>query len=102
MKRTRLKPVSEKRLAELRTYRKLRKEFLDVNRMCEAGITLGAAGIECGCTKWATEIHHTAKRRKNLNNVDSWLPTCRRCHTWIEENKSKARELNLLLNIHET
>lgn len=102
MKRTRLKPISEKRSAELKEYRKLRKDFLAVNRMCEAGVILGAAGIDCGCRKWATEIHHTAKRRKNLNNVETWLPICRPCHNWIEEHKSKARELHLLLHIHET
>jgi len=102
MKRTRLKPISEKRSAELKVYRTLRKEFLSVNRMCEAGVTLEAAGIVCGCRKWSSEIHHTAKRRKNLNNVDTWMPICRPCHDWIEQNKSKARELHLLLNINET
>lgn len=102
MKKTRLKPISDKRSNELKVYRTLRKEYLGLNRMCEAGLILTAAGIDCGCTKWSTEIHHTAKRRKNLNNTESWLPVCRRCHTWIEENKSKARELHLLLNIHDT
>lgn len=101
MKRTRLSPISKKRSNALKEYRKLREEYLHLNRTCEAGLVLAAEGIECGCKKWATEIHHTAKRRKNLNNVNSWLPVCSNCHRWIEDNKARARELNLLRNIHD-
>lgn len=101
MKRTRINPVSNKRAKELALYRRLRTEFLGLNRMCEAGIVLSAEGVDSKCTKQATEIHHKKKRGKNLNNVDSWLPVCRHCHDWIENNKSQARALNLLANIHD-
>ena len=101
MKRTRLNPVSKKRAKELQTYRQLRHQFLSLNKVCEAGIVLSAEGIEANCTKWATEIHHKKKRGKNLNNTETWLPVCRHCHEWIENHKSKARELKLLAHIHD-
>jgi hypothetical protein len=34
-------------------------------------------------------------------NESTWMPVCRPCHTWVEEHKSKARELSLLRNIHD-
>ena len=101
MKRTPLRRVSLKQAKKLEAYRKLRTEFLHENRLCEAGLVFAAEGIETGCTKWATQIHHRAKRGKNLNNTATWLPCCARCHEYIESNKSLARELGLLKNIHE-
>lgn len=102
MKKTRLRPISDKRAKEQAEYRKLRKEYLSLNRTCEAGITLVANDIDSKCTKWATQVHHRYKRRKNLNNVNTWLPVCFNCHKWIEDHKGRARELNLLANIHDT
>ena len=28
-----------------------------------------------------------------LRNVSTWMPLCRNCHAWIEENPSEAYEL---------
>lgn len=51
------------------------------------------------CGAQATDIHHKAKRGKNLNNVDTWMAVCRKCHNRIEDNKSWARANGLLENI---
>lgn len=101
MKRTPINRVSQKHAKALAQYRKLRLDYLEINRTCEAGLVLAASGIECGCKTWATEIHHRLKRGKNLNNTESWVPTCSSCHRYIEEHKSVSRELGLLKNIHD-
>ena len=80
--------MSEKRKVEIRVYTQLRKKFLKQNPMCEAGAF--------GCTKRATQIHHTKKRGKNYLNVETWMPTCAHCHRWIEDHKDQARELGWL------
>lgn len=95
MKRTPLRRVSKKQAKRLEEYRKLRVQFLHDNRMCEAGLVFAANGIDTDCTKLATEIHHKARRGKNLNNPDTFCPTCRHCHTFCHENPKIARELGL-------
>jgi 5-methylcytosine-specific restriction endonuclease McrA len=96
MKRTPLRRVSKKRAKENRQYSVLSDEYLLENPLCEAGIVLMVNGIESNCKRCASEIHHKAKRGKNLNNVETWIPVCRPCHNWIENNKRIARELGLL------
>lgn len=86
-RRTPIRRVSKKHAAELRVYSGLRAKFLAERPYCEARLCLGSL---------ATEVHHTAKRGKNLNNVETWLPVCRPCHTYIEEHKSWARANGLL------
>lgn len=90
-RRAYIRRTSKKHSAALATYRKLRVAFLTERCRCEAQVACEGSP--------ATEVHHTAKRGKNLNNVETWLPVCRPCHDWIEDNKSKARELGLLRNI---
>jgi hypothetical protein len=87
IRRKPIRRVSKKHAAELRTYSELRKQFLTDRPYCEARLCKGSL---------ATEIHHMAKRGKNLNNVATWLPVCRCCHVYIEEHKSWARANGLL------
>ena len=99
MKRTRLSPISNKRKKELAEYRKVREQFLHDNRMCEAGLIFAINGVETGCTKEATQVHHVAKRRgKMLCDTSKFVATCHACHMYLESNKKLARELGLLEN----
>lgn len=85
MKRTPLRRVSKKHAAALKTYSKLRKEYLREHPGCEV------------CTKnAATDIHHKEGRGPNLNRADTWLAVCRPCHHEIHTRPSKARERGLL------
>jgi hypothetical protein len=79
MKRTPLRRCSKKHAKELATYSVLRQAYLSEHPKCHL------------CSSFATDIHHTAKRGKNLNNVSTWLGLCRACHTQIENNKTWAR-----------
>ncbi len=86
------KPIaknSKKRIAELKIYSVLRKDYLKDHPRCEAKLS--------GCQGKAKDIHHKAARGRNLNNVDTWLAVCRNCHTEIHFNSKQAHELGLLL-----
>ena len=80
--------MSEKRREDIKVYTQLRKKFLKENPMCEAGAY--------GCTKRATQVHHTRKRGKHYLDEATFMPTCANCHRWIEEHKDQARELGWL------
>ena len=60
-----------------REYAKLRKQFLNEKSICRAKIDR--------CSLIATDIHHT--------DTSTWLPVCRNCHMWIENNPADAKEL---------
>lgn len=86
------KPIakhSKKMLTELKIYRVLRKDYLKDHPICEAELE--------GCKKKSIEIHHTASRGLNLNNVDTWIAVCRWCHDEIHLNSKSAREKGLLI-----
>jgi hypothetical protein len=84
MKRTALRRCSKKHAKELATYRILRHAYLSEHPKCHL------------CSSLATDIHHTQRRGKHLNNVDSWLGLCRQCHSFVHDNPKQARENNLL------
>lgn len=48
------------------------------------------------CFKLASDVHHTAGRKANLLNEDTWLGLCREHHTWVHENAREARKMGLL------
>lgn len=81
----RLNPVSKKHKVELAEYSKKRKVYLLCNPHCEI------------CGVMATDIHHKARRGKNLNNEETWMPVCRPCHNYIESNGKWAREKGYLI-----
>ncbi len=72
--------VSEKHREELKEYSKIRYDYFMLNHFCEV------------CGEAATDIHHKARRGKNLNNTETWMPVCRPCHMRIESNGKWARE----------
>ncbi len=68
-----------------RSYSKMRKEFLLNKPMCHARIYK--------CSLRATDIHHMRGRGKYHLDTETWLPVCRNCHMWIEENSEDSKEL---------
>lgn len=71
-----IKKVSEKMGKSLKTYKGLRNEFLKMHVFCEAKLSQ--------CTISATQVHHKAKRGKNMNNPDTFMAVCSECHYEIE------------------
>ena len=85
IRRTPLRRVSLKRQKALREYTKLRRKFLDKNRVCEV------------CKNSPSfDIHHTKGRGLNLLVTDTWKAVCRDCHERIHRNPSWAREQGYL------
>lgn len=84
--KTRIKPVSKKRQDENKEYTKLRLKFLMTNINCQAKLI--------GCTKTATDIHHTfwgSDRSKYFLDTSTWKSICRNCHS-ITHDKLTAEE----------
>jgi len=79
-------PVSVKRQVAMDEYSKKRLAFLAVHTSCQAKLV--------SCTGVATDVHHKAGRTgDNYLNMNTWLAVCRPCHSWIEINPEKAKEL---------
>lgn len=77
--------ISDKHRKELKEYSKIRYDYFMLNHFCEI------------CGNAATDIHHKARRGKNLNNTETWMPVCRPCHMRIESNGKWARENGYLI-----
>ena len=67
----------------------MRKEYLTEKSICRAKID------NCGIR--ATDVHHMKGRGKYLLDINTWLPVCRNCHNWIENNPSDSYELGFSL-----
>ena len=89
MKKGYIKKVSKKMGKTTRSYSKQRKEFLLDHPMCHAKIY--------NCTLRAIEVHHKQGRDKYHLDQATWLPVCRNCHNWIENNPEDAIELGYSL-----
>ena len=81
----RINRVSDRHKKELDEYSKKRKEYFMLHHFCEV------------CNEPACDIHHKARRGKNLNNQDTWMAVCRKCHNKIESNGKWARENGYLV-----
>jgi len=42
-----------------------------------------------------TDVHHKKGRGEYLLDESTWLPVCRECHNWINENNKQAMALGL-------
>jgi hypothetical protein len=81
IRRTRLRPVSAKRSAQLREYAKRRKAFLELHPDCPV-----FAGLR------TTEIHHMNHREGDrLNDERYWLAVSRAGHRAIHAFPAEAR-----------
>lgn len=118
-RRTRLKSVSKKRARDMRTYSKLRKEFLAAHPWCqwfiaESGhkasdvsetgwIRIGRDGLTHSFLKvpFATEIHHKARRGKHYLNVKTWMAVSEEGHRAIESRPGEARKKGYVISDRE-
>lgn len=81
-----MRAVSKRRAAQLRTYRKLRAEFLTEHPRCEFP--------HCGYP--ASEVHHKRGRVGRLYlATEHWLPMCSPHHRWTTEHPADAYELGV-------
>lgn len=83
----RISPISDKMKKGLDEYTSKRILFLIANSFCKAKLQ--------GCTGKSTEVHHKKGRGDNYLKISTWLPICRNCHTWVENNPEEAIELGL-------
>jgi hypothetical protein len=79
--------VSKKQGKANREYSKLRKQFLEANPECVAGLM--------NCRYEATDVHHSAGRGEKFLDTETWVPVCRPCHLFLESHPLKAKELGL-------
>ena len=77
--------VSVRHAKELTLYRQAKKEHFALNPFCAI------------CGFGADDIHHMAKRGKNLCNKDTFLSLCRKCHTFVHDNPAWAKENGYIL-----
>ena len=80
-----LKAFSNRKREENEKYKVARNLYFTNQPDCEV----------CGCP--ATDIHHKAKRGKNLYNMETFMAVCRLCHNKIHDNPAWARELGYLI-----
>lgn len=90
LKRTPIRRVSKKLSRELKRYYVLRDKFLRENPAC-------TAVIDPNCMRISNEVHHKARRGKNLNKVETWMAICGTCHLWIEIHANESRKRGWLL-----
>ena len=89
----RIKPVSDKKLLELKEYRKLRDGYLKANPICEFA----------GCNSREVTLHHKSGRvGKLLTDSRYFCSLCIKHHSWAEENPLEAKQLGLSLSRLET
>jgi hypothetical protein len=93
VRRTPLKPVSDKRRVENREYSQRRKQFLEENPLCVAA-DLHLPGVECEGR--ASTVQHAAGRSgERLNDETHWLEMCWPCHSWAELHPTESDLLGL-------
>lgn len=91
IKAKKIKPRSSKRAVEESQYGTARQKFL-------------AAHTVCPVTKEpATQIHHSAKREGQWLNLQRyWIAVSAEGHRWIEDNKTAAEKIGLMVRIRQT
>jgi hypothetical protein len=102
--------ISKARSADRRTYAKDREDYLAEHPWCQIfiarrGLNEAEAIAKNGYSHGkkiprATQIHHRNKSRGDrLLDKLWWMSACAEEHEWVENNKTEAREIGLLLPI---
>ena len=88
-KKTKIKPLSDKRKVLQKEYRAKVKAMMKENDRC---------GIKApGCSGKASGLHHLCKRSaKNLLEDSNLIRSCSSCNLWVEENDKQARDLGFV------
>lgn len=84
-----IRSISHKQQQIQRKYSKLRSDFLKEHKLCVLVLP--------GCTRKATEIHHSGKKYSEEKWLDTslFIPCCRNCHNEIEKSPDLARKLGI-------
>ncbi len=114
MRRTRLAPISKKRMAENKIYLKKRHEFFILHPYCQFWLAENGYAEPGKYDQWAlklngnetihvdqipraTDIHHRKHRGKFLLDESSWLGVTREAHRFIHDNPRYAYEKGYLI-----
>jgi hypothetical protein len=82
-----VKPLTPRRAAAERIYRKRRALFLEANPRC---------AFPGGCVNAAQDVHHKRGRvGADLLDESRWLACCRSHHDWIGLHPSAAYEMGV-------
>lgn len=92
MKRSKLNPVSKKRMTLNRERRQFVSEVLKFRLMCEARIR--------GCTMTPTDVHEilTRGRGGSIIEPDNVLALCRSCHHFITIEPAWAKQNGFIVS----
>lgn len=86
-----MRPVSKKRAAQMRQYRKLAAAFLEGHPRCE---------FPAGCEAFATDVHHRRGRSgARLLDTDWWAASCRFHNDYAETRTGEALAIGWLIRI---
>jgi hypothetical protein len=96
-KRKHIARVSNRMQKLMNGYRRLRILFFQESKNCRCQARLHELYPDSGvrCMEEATDVHHRRGRGIYLLDISTWIPVCRACHAWIEENPNKSKELGL-------
>lgn len=84
-----LAPKSEKQLSLEKQYLKQLKVWMKKHPFCKAKLK------QVGCGGATEDCHHSRGRGEYLLDESTWVPVCRKCHTWIEAHPEEAKALGL-------
>lgn len=92
VKRSRINPVSSKRMALNRERKKFREDILRIRIMCEARIA--------GCTMTPTDVHEIKTRARGGSIIDpeNVLALCRHCHHFITVEPAWSQEMGFTVH----
>lgn len=87
--RSRVKPVSERRVVDNRVYLERSRAYLAGRGRCE----------RCNRSDRALELHHRAGRDGHrFLDVSTWCALCRECHAWVHANPGESIDEGWLLS----
>lgn len=97
-RRTRLRPMSEKRRAMLDERRAFVASVLQERPRCEAGEPIGTCDGKHRCARDSVDVHEVKTRARggSILDADNVIAVCRRCHDWIHANPAASLRLGLL------
>jgi len=90
--KTTINKKSEKLAKQEREYKKIVKQMLDENNLCEMLTPI--------CTKIAEGLHHMKRRGINLLNRKYLKRSCNACNGYVEKHPRWAIENKLLVSVH--
>jgi hypothetical protein len=102
VKRTRLRPVSNKRRDANAERRVVVEGRFGRRPACEACLPLQLIGVDrsrTGCDGWATDAHELVSRARggSIVDTDNIRPVSRACHTFITTHPCEAEDAGLAL-----